>query len=201
MDKGGGAKAVSAGTEIAYRTLYSYLRGDSEMRASSAAAIADFCDVDLEWLITGREPAPPGGSSIGMPGDPAKSFPVIALASCGLESWYVEDEMSVDAQLRLDDPEAFAVLATGSSLWPEGVRHGFLCFCAPSYTRKRGDIVFIERHDRTAALKRLVSEDAEWVVVEGWFPPEEGTQRPFREELKRAYLRRLAPVVYVKRKL
>jgi len=201
VDKGGGAKEVAAGTGIAHRTLYGYLRGDSEMRASSAAAIADFCDVDLQWLITGREPPLPTGSLSEVLAGAPSSYPVVGLASCGLRAWYLEDEMSVGAELRLDDPDAFAVLATGDSLRPEGVRNGYLCFCAPSYSRRPGDLVFVERGDGTAALKRLVNESADAIVVEGWLSPEGGRQDPYREEIKRSYVRRLAVVVYVKRRL
>lgn len=47
-----------------------------------------------------------------------------------------------------------------------------------------------------------IKRDAEWVYLEGWFNPDgKGVQIPFNEKLAHSHIHRLAPVVYVKRKL
>jgi SOS-response transcriptional repressor LexA len=204
VKEAGGAKKVAPALGVSATTLYSYLRGESEIRLGDAVKLAEYAGVSLDWLATGVEPAEPGQPALQqlqVQKSENFSYPVVGLASCGLHAWFAEDHMSVDAELRLNDPEAFAVLAAGDSLRPEGVRQGYLCFCSPSASRKPGDIVFVERGDGTASLKRLVSEEADKIVVEGWLPPEDGRQSPYREEVKRSYLRRLVAVVYVKRKL
>lgn len=203
VSRGGGPKAVAVATGINQRTLYSYLRGETEIRLGDAARVAEFCDVGVDWLATGRN----SGALETTTDERAvqisanRGYTVIGLASCGLKNWFQGDAMAVEAELRLEDPEAFAVMAVGESLHPEGVRQGFLCFCSPNSSRRPGDIVFAERADGTAALKRLVSESLEMIVMEGWLPPEGGQQDLYREEIKASYIRRIATVVYVKRKL
>lgn len=197
IDEHGGPKAVAARSGVNLRTLHYYLSGASEPKLAAMIAVSDACGVSLQWLAKGE-----GDKNVTSPASTAaRSFPVIGLASCGLRNWFSGDQMSVDAELRLDDPDAFAVMAVGDSLQPDGVRQGFLCFCSPNYSRKPGDIVFAERSDGTAALKRLVSESPEKIVMEGWLPPEDGEHVAYREEVKASYIRRLATVVYVKRKL
>lgn len=197
----GGPESLAQMAGIPRRTLGNYLAGRNEPKASALAAIAGAAGVSVEWLVTGNgAEAEERPSPETMP-NRDYSYPVLGLAHCGLQGWFREDPLAVEAELRLEDPTAFAVMSTGDSLRPEGIRPGYLCFCSPRASRKPGDLVFVERNDGTASIKRLVSESPESVVMEGWLPPENGTQSMFREEIKKSYLKRVGVVVYVKRKL
>lgn len=102
----------------------------------------------------------------------------------------------------LHDPDAFAIMAVGDSLRPAGIWPGFLCLCSPRDHYDKGDVVFVERSDGTASLKLFDREDADWIDLAGYLPPDEhGHQMPYTERLARDYVRRIATVVYVKRKL
>ena len=134
----------------------------------------------------------------------SRSIPVIGLAECGLKGWYQNDAMAVRAACPSDlaDHDAFAVIAIGSSLVPEGIRPGYLCICSPAARAGAGDAVYVEQADGTASLKIFVADGGGWVELRGYLPPEEsGVQMLYTERLRRDRIARLAPVVYVKRRL
>ena len=54
---GGGNKKVSEATGIGLTNIQNYLKG-REMRIDTALALAEACGVTLEWLATGKDPAP-----------------------------------------------------------------------------------------------------------------------------------------------
>ncbi|MBY0430069.1 MAG: hypothetical protein K2Q10_02645, partial [Rhodospirillales bacterium] len=95
-----------------------------------------------------------------------------------------------------------AVLAVGTSMVPAGLCQGYLCFCSPHDQPLAGDAVFIERMDGKASIKLFLSAGPEWVNVKGWLDADpNGHQEPYFEDIKRTQIKRLAPVIYVKRKL
>ena len=134
----------------------------------------------------------------------ASSIPVVGLAECGLKDWYRREEMAVAASAPPDlaDPDAFAVIAVGISMVPEGVLAGHLCICSPAATPAPGDLVYLEERNGNASLKIFDGADAEWIEFRSYLPPDEaGSQAPYIDKKTRASLARVATVVYVKRRL
>lgn len=191
-----------------------------------AAAIARAAEVRVGWLATGEgpmraeAPAPRLSDSTvseviarhnaGLGADPGARLaagggvPVLGLADCGLKGWYQETPMEISATRPGDllDPEAFAVIAIGASMRPAGIRQGFLCFCSPGIAADKGDSVYVERLDGTAAIKEYVKRDATWLSLGGWLDPDEsGKQERYGDQVRLDQIARLATVVYVKVKL
>ena len=57
LRRGGGNKVVSERSGVPLANLQTYLKG-REMRIDTAIALAEACGVTLEWLATGKDPAP-----------------------------------------------------------------------------------------------------------------------------------------------
>lgn len=157
------------------------------------------------WLLTGEGPMRPGESG-DVPGWQIKqpsSVPVIGLAECGLRGWFSEGSMSVRASRPgdLKNPNAFAVLAVGSSMLPAGIQPGFLCFCDPDDSPDPGDAVFVERADGRAGIKVFRASEPGWITLQGWLDPENDRQDPYTDKIAASQIKRIATVVYVKRKL
>ncbi len=141
--------------------------------------------------------------------DPWKStkwqeVPVIGLAACDVVGWFNPSPLAFRIPLTVEHPytpELFAVIAVGYSMQPEGIRQGYVLFCDPGMPIDIGDVIYIETTDGSAAVKKLIKRDDEQVVVQGWLDPDaDGAQRPFTVKLPRSHVRRMAPVIVVKRK-
>lgn len=61
IDAAGGPRAVAERSGIPYGSIQHY-RQDRELKATALAAIADACNVTVEWLAAGRGPMRPGES-------------------------------------------------------------------------------------------------------------------------------------------
>ena len=133
----------------------------------------------------------------------ALAIPVLGLAACGLKGWFQRDPLSMTAARPGDllDPEAFAVIAFGQSMVPAGIFEGFVCFCSPRTPAGRGDAVYVERRDGFAGIKVFRAMNDEWLELQGWLDKSHGKREPYTDRLARSTVRRLAPVIYVKRKL
>jgi hypothetical protein len=83
---------------------------------------------------------------------------------------------------------------------PAGILPGFRCFCSPGLPPLPGDIVYVET-GTAASLKLFVEMDGGWLTVQGWQDPIGGRQAPFTDRLAQGFVKRLAVVVYVKRRL
>lgn len=201
----GGGSELARRSSIPRRTFEAYLTGLSEPKATGLAAIAAAAQVRLEWLITGDEPMV-GELSSEAPGSfswPIPSIPITGLAECGLKGWFQQEHLSVTATRPgdLTDPDAFAVIAIGQSMVPAGILQGMICFCSPRTPAAAGDAVYIEKTDETAAIKVFRKIDDSWLTFEGWLDPINGHRDIYTERLAVSVLRKLAPVIYVKRKL
>lgn len=128
---------------------------------------------------------------------------LIGLAECGLKGWYQGDSMAVTVTRPGDlvDPAAFAVIAIGRSMEPEGIRAGYLCFCSPSTPATEGDAVYIGRRDGKGSIKRFRALGGGWLTLEGWVAEGDAPLAPYTEKVALSEVNRLAPVIYVKRKL
>ncbi len=137
-----------------------------------------------------EEKRPPGG------------VPLIGLAACG-DDWYTEKKTAILAPRpgdQWDNPEMFAVMACGESMRPMGIEDGFIVYCDPRSKLEPGDAVFIERTNGTMALKVFKRFDEPDVVFESWLPPRNGTQDVYTRRESTGNIKRIVPVIYVKRK-
>ena len=176
-----------------------YIAGRNQPALAPIARVAAAAGVRLDWLWSGEGPMRQDAAAW-RPG----RVPVIGLAECGLRGWYQEDSLAVSATRPADvqDPDAFAVMATGSSMKPAGILPGFLCICSPATPCDVGDAVFLERRDGAASIKLYLGQDADWLMLRGYLPPDaDGAQPPYDEKIRLTEIRRIATVLYVKRKL
>ena len=63
-----------------------------------------------------------------------QGVPLIGLAACGYDYWQKAIELPVTTTAAPPGtlpPDMFAVIATGDSLVPEGIREGMIAFCDP----------------------------------------------------------------------
>jgi hypothetical protein len=62
VKRSGGSTAVAKRSKVPIKTLANYLAG-REMRRPELVAVAAACNVSLEWLATGNDPAAPAAST------------------------------------------------------------------------------------------------------------------------------------------
>lgn len=162
----------------------------------------DKCRVDESGEESGSGPEFSGRSAPAVVGG-YRDVPVTGLANCGLRGWFSAGPVALRCSVLTDNsaPNLFAVIALGASMQPEGIREGFVVICDPDKPAAAGDAVFIERRDGAAGIKLYKGEDAEWLELQGWLEPkEDGSQKPYSEQLRKSAVRRIAVVVMVKRK-
>ncbi|MGE4293328.1 MAG: helix-turn-helix transcriptional regulator [Desulfovibrio sp.] len=130
--------------------------------------------------------------------------PLAGLASCGLREWGTPSPLAVRAArpADLNHPDAFAVMATGDSMVPAGIREGYLLYCDPGNPPDVGDAVYVELANKSATVKILEGLDSETLRLRGWLPPDgQGHQKHYFEETPARLVTRIATVVWVRRKL
>ena len=57
INHAGGNAVVSGKSGVSLRTISNYISGSTEPKIISLAQIAHTCDVSLDWLATGKQPA------------------------------------------------------------------------------------------------------------------------------------------------
>ncbi len=186
--------------------------------------IARHANVSLDWLLLGEDSqalAKASGSTMPLPSpEQQQGLSVVGLAACHIHGWEQQSAIHQRApKLPRLSERAFAVIAIGDSLTPMGIENGMLCYCDPDYELQPGDIVYLERKDQTASLKRydymLDISGHPALSVSGWQEqanPQDaeafagsGIRQPsryqhYRLDIDLTQLVRYAPVVYVKRK-
>lgn len=191
------------------KQLDRYVAG-AEVPTSVIKSLSEAADVSVLWLIAGRDSVTnlikdlESSGAIKRLNKESRSVPVIGLAECGLVGWYQEGPMAVRAMKPgdLSDPDAFAVMATGTSMIPEGIREGYLCFCSPADAHDPGDVVFVERAGGRASLKTYQGADDDWIYLKGYLPADEsGSQASYTDKTRKSEIKRMATVIYIKRKL
>jgi SOS-response transcriptional repressor LexA len=187
------------------QTIGRYERDERSPDAAFVRALMDRFGIDPRWLVTGEGEMVLSSASapvIAAPGAQG-GVPVVGLAACGLRGWYQRDLLAVNASRPGDfvDPEGFAVMAIGQSMVPAGIVQGQLCFCSPRTAPSVGDAVYVERSDGAATIKLYRGADGEWLVLEGWLDALDGRREPYTDRLLLITVKRIAPIIYVKRKL
>ena len=225
-DLGLSGEEFAARLGVNLQTLYRYERGQRTPDVNFIQKVSKLGGVTLNWLLAGTGPgreqtAPPDEPrgrglwenprvlSPSTESDPWKStrwqeVPVIGLAACDVLGWFNPSPLAFRLPLTVDHPytpELFAVIAVGESMRPEGIREGFVLYCDPGAPLNKEDVVYLETVDGRASIKKFLERDNERLVVQGWLDPEpDGAQKPFTIKLPTAHVKRLAPVVVVKRK-
>lgn len=136
---------------------------------------------------------------------PAKGIPLIGLVPCGYDYWLKEVKLpiaEVAAPPGETSPNMFAVIAYGDSLIPKGIEEGFVVFCDPDAPIQQNDIVYVERDNGTTTLKIYGREEGIWTYLHGWSPIDgSGTQVYFDLCIKTHEIKRMAPAIWVKRRI
>lgn len=186
--------------------LTRYLRGENQPTFQAMQKLCDAANMSLQWLATGdgaREAALDAATSIPLSiFTQPRALPVHSLSESGQIGWFDATELAVAATLDISDPQAFAVVAQGLSLIPEGIQPGFLCVCSPSLNPIPRDVVHLRRADGRCTLMTYIRDDVEWFYLQAYLDPDkEGRQLPFQDQLRKTAVKSIAPVVMVKRRL
>lgn len=147
------------------------------------------------------------GSPVFSPGlaSSLEGIPVIGLSRSEDEAWFERSQTAITAQRPAEyhsNPHVFVVIANGQLLLPEGIKHGYLCYCDPHCAPSLGDVVYVERINGKVGLKLLAFSNGGCLTLHCWQNPDKaGHQSLFAEELRFEEIKQLAAVVYVKRRL
>ncbi len=164
---------------ISRRSYGLYELGKTAPSATNLKVIAQFFDVSIDWLLTGKH-----STTLNL--KPKKIS---------------EDIEKLFENPTSNDSKAFVVKVQDDFLAPEGIKEGYQCFCSFSVEPKIGDIVYIEEHGGAVSLKILKEQNKEWITLASYLPKNKnGTQETLVEKRKRVAIVRMATVIYVKRR-
>ena len=192
--------------EVSTQAVYDAKRRD-RVPDAWVRIIAEKFAVSSNWLFFGQEGAEAAKPISGMAQKeslaPPAEVPIIGLAACGISGWFSPSPLALLTPYPFGPPPigAFAVAAAGADMVPEGIRQGFVLYCNPLLSPNHGDVVFIEKHDGTASVKRYTGEGDKVFYLEGWLEPDEqGVQKPYQEQIASDAIRQIAVVTIVKRR-
>ncbi len=191
-------------------TLRNYENDLSLPQSDLLAKICAKIGIEPRWLLTGagamcagedgRAPQTPQEET---PSAGYRNIPVMGLASCGMKGWFNTGPVALSFPLAAEHsgPAMFAVIAVGTSMQPEGIREGYVVLCDPNAEPLTGEPVYVEKKDGTASIKIYRGRNDKWLTLQGWLEPaEDGTQKPYTEQLAVEIIDRMAGVVLIKRR-
>ena len=188
--------------ELARRSYGLYELDKTSPNADKLSKIVTQFGVSADWLLRGQEEETTKQSSMM---NSETSLKVVGLAECGMAGWFDQTgpmALRVQRPTDVNDPNAFAVIAAGTSLLPEGVKPGFVCICSPEIQPESGDLVYIRDKAGKAALKIFRTMQGEWLQIEGYLPPDTvGRQQIYTEKKAMNQVEMLATVLYIKRRM
>jgi transcriptional regulator with XRE-family HTH domain len=191
---------------ISVDQLTRYLRGENQPSFQSMAKLCAAAHMSLVWLATGEGSRDAASScsyeANSLHASSSRALPVLNLSESGQIGWFDATELAVTTTLDIHDPKAFAVVAQGLSLAPEGIQSGFLCVCSPLLKPVTRDIIHIRRHDGRCTLMVYLREDAEWLYLQAYLDPDKQNQQTaFQDQLRKSTITDIAPVILVKRRM
>lgn len=140
-----------------------------------------------------------------------QAIPARGFASCGIEGWGGQMTFQVPVNIPQWHDKMIAVIATGESMIPAGIGNMQTCFCDPTLKPVIGEAVFIEMTNNSGALKLFLGTDEEAghgtkkgeVCLRGWLDKEKDmpAQKDFILRIKKEFIKQIAPVIFVKRRL
>ena len=143
-----------------------------------------------------------GGTS---PTSSLRPIPLIGFAACGTEGWGGTMTYEVPITPPHPRPDMIAIVASGDSMLPEGIGNGHICFCDPHAPPMPGECVYIEQTDGKAALKRFLGEchikgSGAGIELRYW-RRKDGKLIEHNLQLANFFLKTIAPVIYVQRRV
>ena len=176
VQRAGGNNLVSAKAGVPVSTLGVYLRG-GEWKVSAAIALAKACEVSLEWLVTGQQPAiettqdelpaPTNDRYVMIPrydirASAGSGTPVDQEALLGLISF---DEVFLRRHLGMRPDTLVTIEATGDSMLPT-IRDGDLLLVDTSNNDIQDGRIYVLSFGGLLSVKRLqVMPDGSIAVV------------------------------------
>ncbi|MGD9638157.1 MAG: S24 family peptidase [Alphaproteobacteria bacterium] len=167
--------------------------------------ISDCCNINLNWLLKGEGLM----KQDNLTNKSAEhTIPVIGFASCGLSMGWLNEE-KLDYQIlvpqNIMDKKAFAIVAKGKSMIPEGIAENSTCIVAPSLLPIKGYPVYIKsivfnngQKTFVSSIKRFEGNKDNHLLLKGWLDPDEkGIQEPFVEQRESSSVDMFAPIVCV----
>ena len=134
---------------------------------------------------------------------------VFGLVACNWEGWERKVPVSLSASPPVFGPNAFVVIASGTSMLPAGICPGMFCYCDPDVEPIEGDAVYIRQTFEDLATIKLfvgwgggVGTREGWLKLRGWKEPDQWRrQLDFFMELPSELISELATVVCVRRRM
>ncbi len=154
-------EALAKKLKIGKRTLIDYEKGVSEPKVSIVRNIAEICNVNPTWLLTGE------GEMFRKRQDsvefvPAVAVPIIsAQVPAGFPAMPPEDDYIEDYLYIPGVPKnSYAVKVRGNSMYPT-IKDGEYVIFVPCVELKNGDVVIVRDEWNEVMLKRYRVKDGE----------------------------------------
>ncbi len=160
--------------------------------------------VSREWLYFNE--GEPFANTPPKPQSP-QATPLLGFASCDIMGWHGTMSIPVTVSVPSWHDGMVAVMASGDSMLPAGIGNGHVCYCDTSLQPAEGDAVFVEQREGISTIKlfcgREERQGAEYIKLRGWLDKKgEGiVQKDFFLSVLASHVVRVAPVVYVRRRL
>lgn len=135
-----------------------------------------------------------------------EALALTGFASCGSEGWGGTMTLAVPINPPKYKPGMLAIMAYGESMLPEGIGHGMVVWCDPAATPIPGECVYVEKHDKQAAIKKFLGRGKTFsgggtTRLGGWRDRTgDKPQEPFDFVLDNNDIAVIAPVLYVQRR-
>lgn len=212
---------LAVGLQISQASI-SKARTKDKIPADWFITMSVYHGASIDWLLYGGDDGMAAlkrdrddllGQLIEKTWDPDRDFivQVVGLAEGSTKGWEKINRTPMYAAAPVDIHKAggFGVVAVGPSVKPEGVRGGFLIYCDPGLEPEKDDLVFVEDSEDHGTIKVFLGkaerDGVEYIQLQGWDEPT-GTgldkpQKPYQLEIGAADIKRIATVVYVKRRV
>ena len=130
-------------------------------------------------------------------------IPVRGHAQCGLDAQKprtrekVEYDDLPEPEGVTEDVDAFYVIASGSSMVPEGIQPGDYCLVSPNTPPVPGQRLWLEDGNGLQRIKRLMEITETAFILRGWGEPDSGRVSSVNETDQREFIVRSGPVLAV----
>ncbi|WP_312072044.1 helix-turn-helix domain-containing protein [Anaerotignum propionicum] len=154
---------VAKATDITKSTFSDWKSGRSEPKKDKLEKIADFFEVSIDYLMTGKEPSyklPEG--AIPVDGSMFVKIPIIGSVRCGEPMFAdsnIEDYEYTYIETLRGGGDFFYLRAKGDSMINAGISEGDLLLIRAQSDVDSGDIAIININGDEETLKRVIKKD------------------------------------------
>lgn len=201
--------ALARAIGLKQQTLHGWLSEDREDNLWPHLTKLLGCrpDVNRDWLFFDEGPMlkadlPPAPAP-SWPALPARPLPVLGLVPCGIEGWHTINPIPIAATLPVTS-SMFAVIAAGESMVSAGIAPGQICYCDPDQSAFAGEAVYVSAVDGRATIKEFTGESPGkpgTLRFRGWQKLRDGKREQFFLDLEDKDVEKIAPVIFVRRRL